>query len=31
MDERYAIARYEEAAALLPMRWQRMVLQLPDW
>ncbi len=31
MDERYAIERYEQAAALLPMRWQRVALQMPDW
>ena len=31
MDERYAIERYEQAAALLPMRWQRLAMKLPDW
>ena len=31
MDENYAIARYEQAAALLPIRWQRPARQLPDW
>ena len=31
MDERYAISRYEQAAAVLPVRWQRMARQLPDW
>ena len=30
MDERYALARYEQAAALLPPKWQRLALQLPD-
>ena len=30
MDERYAIARYEQAALLLPPRWQRLARQLPD-
>lgn len=30
MDERYAMERYEQAAALLPMRWQRLALQLPE-
>ncbi len=29
--ETYAIARYEQAAGLLPMRWQRIARQLPDW
>lgn len=29
--ENYAIERYEQAAALLPMRWQRIARQLPDW
>lgn len=31
MQEVYAIRRYEQAAALLPMRWQRLARQLPDW
>ncbi len=31
MDENYAIARYEQAAQLLPLRWQRIARQLPDW
>ena len=31
MDENYAIARYEQAAVLLPMRWQRPARQLPEW
>ena len=31
MQEEYAIRRYEQAAALLPMRWQRLARQLPDW
>ncbi len=31
MDERYAIERYEQAAALLPLRWQKPALRLPDW
>ena len=31
MKERDAIARYEQAAALLPLRWQRPARQLPDW
>lgn len=30
MDERYSISRYEQAAALLPPRWQRLARQLPD-
>ena len=30
MDERYAISRYEQAAALLPPKWQRLARQLPD-
>lgn len=30
MDERYAIGRYEQAARLLPPKWQRLALQLPD-
>lgn len=30
MDERYAILRYEQAAALLPPKWQRLAKQLPD-
>ena len=28
MDESYAIRRYEQAAALLPLRWQRQARQL---
>ena len=31
MVERYAISQYEQAAHLLPVRWQRIALQLPDW
>ena len=31
MDEAYAIERYEMAAGLLPMRWQKVARQLPDW
>ena len=31
MVERYAISQYEQAARLLPVRWQRIALQLPDW
>ena len=31
MDERYAVERYEQAAALLPMRYQRAALAVPDW
>ena len=31
MVERYAISQYEQAAHLLPARWQRLALQLPDW
>ena len=31
MVERYAISQYEQAAHLLPVRWQRLALQLPDW
>ena len=31
MNESYAIGRYEQAAALLPLRWQRPARQLPDW
>lgn len=30
MDERYAISRYEQAALLLPAKWQRLARQLPD-
>ena len=30
MDESYAIKRYEQAAGLLPLRWQRLALQLSD-
>lgn len=30
MNESYAIRRYEQAASLLPLRWQRLALQLPD-
>ena len=30
MDERYAISRYEQAALLLPPKWQRLARQLPD-
>ena len=28
MDESYAIRRYEQAAALLPLRWQQQARQL---
>ena len=31
MDENYAIARYEQAALLLPVRWQVPARRLPDW
>lgn len=31
MKEHDAIARYEQAVALLPLRWQRPARQLPDW
>ncbi|MBE6918990.1 MAG: stage III sporulation protein AA [Ruminococcaceae bacterium] len=31
MDERYAVERYEQAAAILPVRWQRAAMHLPDW
>lgn len=31
MVERYAISQYEQAAHLLPARWQRLAMQLPDW
>lgn len=31
LKERYAIARYEQAARLLPIKWQRLALQIPDW
>ena len=31
MDERYCVERYEQAAQLLPARWQKLALQLPDW
>ena len=31
MVERYAINQYEQAAQLLPARWQRIAMQLPDW
>ena len=31
MDERYAVERYEQAAALLPVRYQRAALAVPDW
>lgn len=30
MDERHRIARYEQAATLLPPKWQRLALHLPD-
>ena len=30
MDERYAISRYEQAALVLPAKWQRLARQLPD-
>ena len=30
MEKREAIARYEQATALLPGRWQRLATQLPD-
>lgn len=29
--DNYAIARYEQAVRLLPMRLQRVALQMPDW
>lgn len=31
MNSNYAVMRYEQAAALLPARWQRIALQLPEW
>ena len=31
MDENYAIIRYEQAADLLPGRWQRVARRVPDW
>lgn len=31
MEERYAIARYEQAVRLLPIKWQRPAMQIPDW
>ena len=31
MDERYAVERYEQAAAILPVRWQHAAMHLPDW
>ena len=31
MVERYAVSQYEQAAHLLPVRWQRIALRLPDW
>ncbi len=31
MEETYAIRRYEQASALLPLRWQQSAVRLPDW
>ena len=31
MELSYAIARYEQAAELLPIRWQQAARRLPDW
>ena len=31
MELSYAIARYEKAAELLPIRWQQAARRLPDW
>lgn len=31
MVERYAVSQYEQVAHLLPVRWQRIALRLPDW
>ena len=31
MELSYAIARYEQALELLPMRWQQAARRLPDW
>ncbi|MBE6939506.1 MAG: stage III sporulation protein AA [Ruminococcaceae bacterium] len=31
MDEAYAIKRFELAAELLPLRWRKAALQIPDW
>lgn len=31
MEETYAIRRYEQASALLPLRWQQSAGRLPDW
>ena len=31
MDENYAIARYGQAAQLLPVRWHMSARRLPDW
>ena len=30
VDEAYAIRRYQQAAALLPLRWQRLCRQVPE-
>ena len=31
MEDSYAINRFDMAAQLLPMRWRKLALQLPDW
>lgn len=31
MEETYAIRRYEQASALLPLRWQQLAGRLPNW
>lgn len=31
MELSYAIARYEQALELLPVRWQQLARRLPDW
>ena len=31
MELSYAIARYEQALELLPVRWQQAARRLPDW
>lgn len=31
MNNNYAVMRYEQAASLLPTRWQRIALQVPEW
>lgn len=31
MEEEYAIGRFEQAAGLLPLRWQKLARQIPDW